>query len=69
MGTGSARPRSCSGDDRLVDVQGRLGEDRDALEVEQLSRCVLGEAVPHIPREFSLQVARTMDRILQAMGY
>ncbi len=39
------------------------------LETEQLSRCVLGEAVPHIPREFSLRVARTMDRILQAMGY
>ena len=40
-----------------------------ALEVEQLSRCVLGEEKPHITKEFSLLAARVTDRILQAIGY
>ena len=40
-----------------------------ALESEQLSLCVLGEAKPHVSREFSLLTARVTDRILQAIGY
>jgi len=39
------------------------------LEVEQLSRCVLKEAIPHVTKEFSLKVARVMDRILNEIGY
>lgn len=39
------------------------------LEVEQLSRCVLGEEVPHVTKDFSLKVARVMDRILKESGY
>ena len=39
------------------------------LEIEQLSLCVLGEARPHVTREFSLKVARVMDRILKEIGY
>ena len=40
-----------------------------ALEAEQLSRCVRGEAAPHVTREFSLRVARTTDRVLREIGY
>lgn len=40
-----------------------------SLEVEQLSRCVRGEAVPHIPRDFSRMTARVMDRILAEIGW
>ncbi len=40
-----------------------------AMEVEQFGKCVLGEAVPHISREFSLLTARVTDRILAAEGY
>ena len=43
--------------------------DNYMLEVEQLSRCVLGEASPRVTKEFSLKVARVMDRILEAIGY
>lgn len=39
------------------------------LEVEQLSRCVLKVATPHVTKEFSLKVARVMDRILNEIGY
>ena len=39
------------------------------LEVEQLGRCVRGEAKPLISREFSLIAARTMDRVLREIGY
>ncbi len=40
-----------------------------ALESEQLSLCILGEAKPHVSKEFSLLTARVTDRILQAIGY
>lgn len=40
-----------------------------ALEVENLSRCVLGQETPHVTKEFSLMVARTTDRILREIGY
>ena len=39
------------------------------LEVEQLSKCVLGEEHPHVSKAFSLRVARVMDRILNEIGY
>ncbi len=39
------------------------------LEVEQMSRCVLGEETPHVTKEFSIRCARTMDLILQEIGY
>ena len=40
-----------------------------ALEMEQLSLCVLTGEKPHVSREFSLMTARVTDRILQAAGY
>ena len=40
-----------------------------ALEVEQLSRCILNGETPHVTEAFSLRVARVMDRILSAIGY
>jgi len=40
-----------------------------ALEVEQLSLCVLTGERPHVSEAFSLKVARVMDRILSAIGY
>lgn len=40
-----------------------------SLEVEQLSRCVLGEAVPYVTNEFTMMNARTIDKVLAAMHY
>ena len=39
------------------------------LEVEQLGRCILEGARPHVSKEFSLLAARTTDRVLAAIGY
>ena len=40
-----------------------------ALEVEQLSRCILTGEAPHVSEAFSLRVARVTDRILEQIGY
>lgn len=40
-----------------------------SLEVTQLGECVLGNATPHVSNEFTLMNARTIDRILEKMGY
>ena len=40
-----------------------------ALEVEQLSRCILYGEKPHVTPEFSIQNAELIDRILQEIGY
>lgn len=39
------------------------------LEAEQLSRCVRGLEAPRVTPAFSLKVARTLDRILAAVGF
>ena len=39
------------------------------LEVEQLGQCILNGASPRVSEAFSCMNARTLDRILQAMGY
>ena len=39
------------------------------LEAEQLSRCILTGEKPHVSKDFSLQVARVTDRILESIGY
>ncbi|MBP3412390.1 MAG: Gfo/Idh/MocA family oxidoreductase [Oscillospiraceae bacterium] len=39
------------------------------LEVEQLGRCIAGESQPLVTEAFSLANARTVDRILTAIGY
>lgn len=39
------------------------------LEVEQLGRCILSGELPAVSEAFSLANARTIDRILQAIGY
>ena len=39
------------------------------LEVEQLGRCILDGETPAVSEEFSLTNARTIDRILEAIGY
>jgi len=39
------------------------------LEVEQLGRCITDGETPHVSEAFSLQNARTLDRILEKMGY
>ncbi len=39
------------------------------LETEQLGRCILNGETPAVTEEFSLMNARTIDRILQAIGY
>lgn len=40
-----------------------------SLEVAQLGRCIAGEATPHVSAEFSLAVARTLDKVLAEIGY
>ncbi len=55
--------------DGKAEIRTVLCPNNYALEVEQLSRCVLGEAVPHVTKEFSLAVARVTDRILAGIGY
>ncbi len=40
-----------------------------ALEVEQLGRCVAGVETPWVSAGFSVMNARTMDRVLKAIGY
>ncbi len=39
------------------------------LEVEQLGRCILRQETPRVSEAFSLCCARTMDKILGAIGY
>lgn len=39
------------------------------LEVEQLGRCITLGETPHVSEAFSLANARTVDRILNAIGY
>ena len=40
-----------------------------ALEIEQLSRCILYGETPHIAPEFSVRNAELMDRVLREIGY
>lgn len=44
-------------------------EDNYGLEVEQLSKCVRGEAVPYVTKEFSIRNAKVIDAVLEAIGY
>ena len=39
------------------------------LEVEQLGRCIADKEKPRVAEEFSLRCARTIDRILEEIGY
>lgn len=40
-----------------------------ALEVEQLGRCIEGSETPHVSAEFTLRNARTLDAVLNTIGY
>ena len=40
-----------------------------SLEVAQLGRCISDGEQPHVSAEFSIATARTLDKILEAMGY
>lgn len=40
-----------------------------ALEVEQLGRCITDGEKPHVSNEFTLKIARTMDKIFKAINY
>ena len=39
------------------------------LEVEQLGRCITDGETPYMTEELTMSVARTIDRILEAIGY
>jgi len=39
------------------------------LEVEQLGRCITDGEKPHVSNEFTMMNARTLDKILSAIGY
>lgn len=40
-----------------------------SLEITQMGQCILENARPHVSETFSLQNARTVDRILEQIGY
>lgn len=40
-----------------------------SLEVEQLGRCIRGEATPYVSNAFTMANARTIARVLEAIGY
>ena len=40
-----------------------------ALEIDQFSKCVRGQELPHVSNEFSYDVAKTQDQILEKIGY
>ncbi len=40
-----------------------------ALELDQLSRCILGEETPLLTPEFSIKNAKLIDRVLREIGY
>ncbi len=40
-----------------------------ALEVEQLGRCIRGQETPFVSNEFTMRNARTVDKVLKAIGY
>ena len=39
------------------------------LEVEQLGRCIEEGAQPAVSADFSIMLARTVDRVLASIGY
>lgn len=39
------------------------------LEVAQLGRCITDGETPHVSNEFTLRNSRTLDRLLEAIGY
>lgn len=43
--------------------------DNYKLEFEQMNRVIAGEETPWVSHEFSVLEARTMDRVLEKMGY
>lgn len=55
-------------DDRVT-VKEVSVPDNYALEVEQFSRCVLGQDTPLVTKAFSLATAGVIDRILEQAGY
>lgn len=62
----SYRLQTFDGRDELVTVS---TPHNYRLEVEQLGRCIEGLETPAVTEEFSLAMARTIDRILSAIGY
>ena len=65
-GTLSYRIRTFDGLDevRTVEVPNNY-----CLEVEQLGRCIAEGAQPHVSADFSIMLARTVDRVLASIGY
>lgn len=58
----------------IITDGGRVTRTVDApqnysLEVAQLGRCIAGNEAPHVSAEFTLANARTMDKVLEAIGY
>ena len=51
------------------EVKSVLAPDNYQLEVEQLGKCILGEETPRVSKDFSLRCTRTLDRILEEIGY
>ena len=62
----SYRLQTFDGRDELVTVS---VPQNYRLEVEQLGRCIADGESPAVTEEFSMAMARTIDRILTAIGY
>ena len=62
----SYRLQTFDGRDELITVD---VPQNYRLEVEQLGRCIAGGESPAVTEEFSLAMARTIDRILSAIHY
>lgn len=62
----SCRLRTFDGRDEIITVP---TPHNYRLEVEQLGRCITGGETPAVTEEFSMAVARTIDRVLAAIGY
>lgn len=53
----------------LIRTEELMVPNNYTLEIEQMNRCILGTEEPEVSHTFSIQVAKTNDRILQKIGY
>lgn len=59
---------AASTDSKIVTMEYDI-PDNYSLEVDQLSRCVLGKETPAVTEEFTLANARMVDAVLAKIGY
>ena len=55
--------------DRKSEIKSVYCPQNYRLEVEQFGRCIRNGEQPHVTREFTIRNLRTLERILEAIGY